>query len=102
MAGLVPVGVRRPLVACEARGLFPLLRASWTDPRRVEGVPPAMAARIAIPPIVLLGFPAAARAPDTAIVRDEKPLLEAGRAAADQKSDTAEGQEELDHDFSIA
>src|SRR5687768_11756396 len=65
-AGLVPIAVRGPLVAGQAGGLLPFLRALRTDPGSVERVPSAPAARIAEPPVVLLRLPAAARAPDAA------------------------------------
>ena len=44
-----------------------------------------MAAGVAVPAIVLLWFPAAARAADPPIVRAEELLLHTGRAAMDQE-----------------
>ena len=95
MAGLVLVGVRRPLVARQARGLLPFLRTLRTDTRGIEGVPSAMTAGVAIPAIVFLRFPAAARAADTPIVRVEELFLQPGGAAMDQEGQAGQRQQEL-------
>jgi len=72
-------------MARQAGGLLPFFRTPWTDTCGIEGVPSAMAAGVAVPAIVLLGFPAAARAADPPIVRAEELLLHTGRAAMDQE-----------------
>ena len=100
MAGLVPVGVRRPLVARQARGLLPFLRTLRTDTRRIEGVPSAMTAGVAVPAIVLLRFPAAARAADAPIVGVKELFLDLGGAAVDQEGKTGQREQDFDHDTS--
>ena len=97
MAGLVPVGVGRPLMARQARGLVPFLRTGWTDTCRIERVPSAVAAGVAVPAIVLLWFPAAAGAADPLVVRVEELLLHTGRSAMDQEGQTRQRQQNFDH-----
>ena len=97
MAGLVPVGVRRPLVARQARGLLPFLRTLRTDTRGVESVPPAQTARVAEPAIVLPRFPAAARAPDPPVVWMKELFFQAGGAALEQEREAGQREQDFDH-----
>jgi hypothetical protein len=97
MAGLVPVGMRRPLVARQARGLLPFLRTLRTDTRGIECVPSAMTAGVAIPAIVFLWFPAAARAADALVVGVKELFLQPGGAAMDQEGQAGQRQQNFDH-----
>ena len=97
MPGLVPIGVRRPLMARQARSLLPFLRTVRTDTRGVESVPPAMTAGVAEPAIVLLRFPAAARAADALVVRVKELFFQPGGAALEHEGQAGEREQNFDH-----
>ena len=90
-------------MAGQACGVLPFLRALRTDPRRVEGIPPAQASGVAIPAVVLARLPPAARTADPAIVAIETGRVRAWREPPDHETEAAEQEEEVDHhDVTIA
>ena len=73
---LVPVLVRRPLLAAQAGRAVPLFRTGRTDSGRLERIPLVLTTpRPAHPAILFLRLPPAQRAADSAEVRLEKPRV---------------------------
>ena len=92
-AALVPVLVRRPLVASQAGRLVPALRAAGADAGGLEGVPAVSAAGRAQPAVTLLRLPCAPRTANPEEVRFEDTRVDARSMTIAREGDAGGGYE---------